>query len=103
MIQIHASLGKMNIIISLAFAISLLFSSDSVLADKAIVNLDFHISNVAKSEEKKDHKDLIIKEIPYAEIRSIHQYYRNEVSIDRIIKMDWNIINYQPQKDLFSG
>jgi len=94
-------MNKMNRI-WLVVIVLLLLDSDCLLADNAIVNLNFYISNIAKPEEKASHEDLVIKEIPYARIKSIHKGYRNQMSIDRVIKLDWSIINYQPKKDLFS-
>lgn len=101
-VQICGSMNKINRI-WLVVIVLVLLDSDCLLADNAIVNLNFYISNIAKPEEKTPHEDLIIKEIPYARIKSIHKAYRNQISIDRVIKLDWNIINYEPKKDLFAN
>lgn len=73
----------------------------NVFADVVVLNLDFQVSNVAKSNEKKE-KNANIENIPYSEIKNIHNYYREQTNLDREINLDWHVVNYKASKELFS-
>jgi hypothetical protein len=83
-----------------AFFIVIIFCAN-VSADIVVLNLDFHVSNVAKSDEKKE-KNADIENIPYSEIKDIHNYYKEQTNLDREINLDWHVVNYRPNKELFS-